>query len=107
MIAVVLMAGVGLTAAPAHAADTVYVYSVNMTQACQDRGHVGASYWNLTPYGWYCYNLTFSAPFVQPTGGVDIQYWCNKHFPQFPKIRAVVYKNNLFGWRCWYDTSWR
>ena len=73
------------------------LYPVNVVQACQEQGHLGASFWNYTPYGWYCYDFSPAPPFWAWAGGVDIQGWCNRHYPG---TRAIIYYNNLYGWRC-------
>jgi hypothetical protein len=89
-----------ISTAPASA--TVYAYyNTNPGQACREQGHVGASVWNNTPYGWYCYDLSFgivppSASF-KPAGGIDFQGWCSRHYP---RSVAMIVAYNLNGWRC-------
>lgn len=94
LVLALAVAGLFFTAAPASAAVR---YSVNMTQACQEKGHFAASYWNWTAYGWYCYDLSFPALSIAPAGGVDVQAWCSRHYPG---SEAKVIENNLWGWRC-------
>ncbi len=93
IITMVALAGVGLGAVPASAS---YIYSINVTQACQEQGHFANSFWNTGPYGWYCYDLALPSG-VSPAGGVDMQGWCNRHYPG---ATAIIYQYNLYGWRC-------
>jgi|ERR1035438_812336 hypothetical protein len=73
------------------------LYSINVVQACEDQGHLGALAWNTTPYGWFCYNFSPAPPGWDYAGGVDMQGYCNRHYPG---TRAIIYYNNLYGWRC-------
>lgn len=75
---------------------TGYIYHINMVEVCQEKGHLGASLWNITPYGWYCYDFAFPAGLAY-AGGADIQAWCNHHYPG---SQAIIYENNAYGWRC-------
>jgi hypothetical protein len=94
LIVAVAAVALGISAAPASAA---VIYDTNPVQACQEQGHMGASFWNPGPYGWFCYDPVPSPPFWTPAGGVDFQGWCNRHVSG---SRAIIYKNNLFGWKC-------
>ena len=83
--------------APSASAAIQYLYPTRPVQACQEQGHLGASFWNTTPYGWYCYDFSPAPPFWAWAGGVDFQRWCSRHYPG---TRAIIYYNNLYGWRC-------
>jgi hypothetical protein len=73
------------------------LYPIDVVRACQEQGHLGALAWNTGPYGWFCYDPSTSPPFWNFAGGVDIQGYCNRHYPG---TRAIIYYNNLYGWRC-------
>ena len=86
------------TSAPETTSASVRIlYSINVVAACQQQGHVGALAWNRTPYGWFCINPSTSPPFWDFAGGVNMQAYCNR---DHPGSSAVVYYNNLYGWRC-------
>ncbi len=85
------------SASTSASASVQILYSINVVRACQEQGHLGASFWNTTPYGWYCYNFSPSPPFWEWAGGVDMQGYCNRHYPG---TRAIIYYYNLYGWRC-------
>lgn len=92
-----LLSAAGLLGLSAPSASAAILYPTNPVRACQEQGHLGASFWNATPYGWYCYDFSPAPPFWAPAGGVDFQRFCNRHYPG---TRAIIYSNNLFGWRC-------
>ena len=73
-----------------------YMYQINYVQACQEKGHLGASFWYWGPYAWYCYDYAFPVG-IAYAGGMDIQAWCNRHYPG---SRAIVWYNSPYGWRC-------
>lgn len=73
------------------------LYPINVVQACEEQGHLGASFWNTSPYGWYCYNFSPSPPFWEWAGGVDMQGYCSR---TYPGSQAIIYYNDLYGWRC-------
>ena len=76
--------GAALVVAPP--ADAAVYYHVNMSQACKDTYNDSgswAAFWNpWNPYSWYCSHLEGPYPPVYRwQGGVDIQKYCNKHYP--------------------------
>ena len=85
------------SASTARSASVQILYPINVVRACEEQGHLGASFWNTTPYGWYCYNFSPSPPFWEWAGGVDMQGYCNRNYPG---TSAIIYANNLYGWRC-------
>jgi hypothetical protein len=96
-IALLPTIGAGYVGLSTQSASAAVLYGVNMVQACEEHGHLGASFWNTTPYGWYCYDFSPAPPFWSWAGGVDIQGWCNRHYPG---THSFIYQNNLYGWRC-------
>jgi hypothetical protein len=103
-VALAATGGIVAVAPPAQAA---VLYRVNMTQACKDTyrdAQSMAAYTNpWSAYSWYCSHVEVPYPPVYRwQGGVDIQRYCNIHYPNSQALVGPSWLDSLpiYRWVC-------
>jgi hypothetical protein len=97
-----LLAGLSVTTARQADAGVVQGYGVSMQTACMEQ-HPGANialwWFYYNPYSWYCGNYTTPTSFDY-MGGVNVQAYCNRHFPGTYAKLNYVGAATVYSWVC-------
>jgi hypothetical protein len=97
-----IVVGMSLSAPRKANAAVIQGFGVSMQTACMEQ-HPGANvawwWYYYNPYSWYCGTYTTPTQFTY-MGGVNVQAYCNKHFPGTHAKLSYIYVPLVWSWVC-------